>query len=88
MSLRLRVCEGLSSPVFSKALCMGGLQAMEFVGLVDGVWLLTGTVGFYKLSKLMDQHLVFRTNFPSWLSQIISACDPISICCHCVVKAK
>lgn len=64
-SLGLCMCEGWSSPVFSKAVYMGVLQSMEFVGLADGVWLLTGAVGFHKLSKLVDQHLVFRTNFPS-----------------------
>lgn len=42
-SLRL---EGLSSSVFSKALYMGVLQSMEFMGLADGVWLLIGAVGF------------------------------------------
>lgn len=75
MSLGLCVCRGLKFiPVFQN---MDILQLKELKGLADGVWLLTGAVGF---SKNLKNYEPAPRLFFSCLSQVIFSDRPDCIC--------
>lgn len=74
-----RACaEGLSSSVFSKALYMGVLQAMELEGWADSIWLLTRAEGFSETLQTYDQHLLFIITFSP--PKTMSLDGPFCIC--------
>lgn len=75
MSLGLCMCRGLELiPVFQS---MDILQSKELEGLADGVWLLSGAVGF---SENLPNYEPALSLFFSRLSPIISSDRPVCIC--------